>query len=194
MVKRRKFIIGLGALSAGTVAATGTGAFSQATASDRSVQVEVTTDDSAYLGLLDSDSDLENDQYAHQDEDGKLELRFDGDAGSSGFAGSGEGLGPDSVYYFDSVFGVSNLSDNEDIQPEVEFEPQNDGSDAAFGIYSGPSGGRDSVDPDDLKEANTAGPGGLPPGSWKGVGVVINTEGLSDGATIRGTLTVTAGE
>ena len=52
MVKRRKFVIGLGALAAGSGAAMGTGAFSSASIEDRSVNVAVDADDESQIALV----------------------------------------------------------------------------------------------------------------------------------------------
>jgi type II secretory pathway pseudopilin PulG len=50
----------------------------------------------------------------------------------------------------------------------------------------------DEADPD-LTEVNTASPGGMSPGIANySVGVAIDTRGLSEGADIGGTITVTA--
>ena len=52
MVKRRKFVIGLGALAAGSGAAMGTGAFSSASIEDRSVNVAVNNDMNSQIALV----------------------------------------------------------------------------------------------------------------------------------------------
>jgi hypothetical protein len=54
MVKRRKMLIGLGALAAGGAAATGTGAFSAQ--ANRDMAIDVEGDGSAYVGIEASDS------------------------------------------------------------------------------------------------------------------------------------------
>ena len=100
-MKRRNFIAGLGALSAGGAAALGTGAFSSVEA-ERDVSVELADDANAYLAL-EATSD-----YAEANEDGMLELDF-GD-----LEDHGDGVGEDSSYIFGSgnpernVFTVEN--------------------------------------------------------------------------------------
>ena len=100
-MKRRNFIVGLGALSAGGAAALGTGAFSSVEA-ERDVSVELADDADAYLAL-EATSD-----YAEENENGVLELEF-GD-----LEDHGDGVGEDSSYFFGSgdpernVFTVQN--------------------------------------------------------------------------------------
>ena len=55
MVKRRKFLIGIGALAAGSGAAMGTGAFSSASISDRSVSVQIEDDENSQIALVPGD-------------------------------------------------------------------------------------------------------------------------------------------
>ena len=105
-MQRRNFIIGAGALAAGTGAAVGTGAFSSVEAS-REVSVEVADDAQAYLAI-EATSD-----YAETDGDGVLELDF----GDLGDAGEGEHVGENSTY----IFGSGNPDRN-------VFEVQNQGT------------------------------------------------------------------
>jgi hypothetical protein len=55
MVKRRKFLVGLGALAAGSGAAMGTGAFTSASIPDRQVSVQVDGDASSQIALVAGD-------------------------------------------------------------------------------------------------------------------------------------------
>jgi hypothetical protein len=71
-MKRRKFIIGTGALAAGSAAAVGSGAFTSVQA-DRSVSVNVAGDDSALLALEPCESSPNGD-YASIGEDGQFTL------------------------------------------------------------------------------------------------------------------------
>lgn len=111
-MKRRSFVIGIGALSVGSAAAVGTGAFSSAEAT-RDVSVEVVDDADAYLAIR-SESD-----YAVV-EDGVLELDFGQDLGDD----LGEHVGKSSVYQFGAprqdywVFSVENQGTQ-----EVELTP-----------------------------------------------------------------------
>ena len=101
-MNRRSVIAGLGALSTGTVAAIGSGAFSSAEA-ERSVSVELADDAAAYLAL-ESDS-----TYAELNQEGLLELDF-----GKAVSGGGEHVGENSSYFFGSgnpernVFTVQN--------------------------------------------------------------------------------------
>jgi len=88
-MKRRKFIIGTGALAAGGVAALGTGAFNFADVK-RGIDVNVTDDASAFLALEDTSD------YADGSGD-QLQINFDGD-----------GLNEDLDYSFTGVFAIRN--------------------------------------------------------------------------------------
>ena len=98
-MQRRKFLVGMGSLTAGGAAAIGTGAFASVEAT-RTVNVNVAGDESAYLGLEDTSpyADLSGKQ---------LVLNFD-DNGSGG-----EGINADSVTTFDGVFQMVNNGPNE---------------------------------------------------------------------------------
>jgi len=88
-MKRRKFIIGTGALAAGGVAALGTGAFNFANV-ERGIDVNVTDDASAFLALEDTSD------YADGSGD-QFQINFDGD-----------GLNGDLDYSFTGVFAIRN--------------------------------------------------------------------------------------
>jgi hypothetical protein len=106
-MKRRSFVAGLGALSAGTAAAMGTGAFSSAEA-QRSVSVNVAPDADAYLALESTS------EYTTVENDGTLKLDF-----GQKVTGDGENVGEDSRYFFGSgdpdknVFKVRNQGTND---------------------------------------------------------------------------------
>ena len=112
-MNRRNFVIGLGALSAGSAAAVGTGAFSSVFAV-RDISVEVADDSEAYL-TLQSES-----EYAEENGDGVLELDF-----SEEVSGGGEHMGerqlmefgPDDSYKNpdDAVFSIQNRG-SQDVQ------------------------------------------------------------------------------
>jgi hypothetical protein len=70
-MNRRKFIAALGAATAGTSAAAGTGAFTSVSA-DRSVSVQVANDSSAFLGLVPGDTGLVTESG------GTLQVNLDG--------------------------------------------------------------------------------------------------------------------
>jgi hypothetical protein len=94
MVKRRKMLIGLGALAAGGAAATGTGAFSTVQGT-RSFSVSTSGDASAELALEGA-----NDEYVTDDGvDGELEISFGN-------------LNPDSVTGVNELFKIKNNADH----------------------------------------------------------------------------------
>lgn len=108
-MKRRNFMAGLGAVSAGGAAVLGTGAFSSAEAT-RDVSVEVADDAAAYLALESTS------EYAVE-EDGMLKLDFGKDVQVDGEDLGGH-VGEDSSYVFGSgaqdrnVFTVENRGTN----------------------------------------------------------------------------------
>lgn len=95
-MQRRKFVIGAGALFAGSAAAIGTGAFETMRTGDRTAEVKVASDSTAYVELHPES------QYAEETNDGKLRLFFNDEQGI--FDG---GVNPDSTYNFDEVFSVA---------------------------------------------------------------------------------------
>lgn len=104
MAKRRKFLVGLGALASGSAAAVGTGAFSTASAA-RTAEVNVASDSSGFVELR-----ALNSTYASGTGDGQLELDFNSDSDIGIFDGQAQGLNPDSTYYFDKVFEIANVT------------------------------------------------------------------------------------
>ena len=102
-MERRKFIIGAGALATGSAAAVGTGAFSSVEA-NRDVNVDVTGDASAYLGLIPTSAYAQNPSGSSE-----IRLNFNDDSDP---AGGGEGLNADGITTFNSVFEIQNQGDN----------------------------------------------------------------------------------
>lgn len=106
-MERRSFVIGLGALSTGSAAALGTGAFSSVEA-ERSVSVSLAEDANAYLALESTS------EYTTTESDGTLKLDFGQEV-----SGNGTHVGEDSKYFFGSgdptknVFKVRNQGTNE---------------------------------------------------------------------------------
>jgi len=99
-MERRKFVVGLGALAAGSSAAVGTGAFSAALIDDRDVDIEVVGDDAALIQLVPGYDEVENstvsgDRVFH-DDDEKLAISFDDDEG-------GDGINPSSTYQVGAI-------------------------------------------------------------------------------------------
>ncbi|WP_141211991.1 MULTISPECIES: hypothetical protein [unclassified Halorubrum] len=92
-MQRRKFIVGLGSLAAGGVAAMGSGALSSASA-ERAISTQVSTDTNAYLGITgDPDYTAET--------NGTLEINFDNN-------GNGTGLNANATTEFTDLLTVSN--------------------------------------------------------------------------------------
>lgn len=98
-MQRRKLLIGLGAVTAGGIAALGTGALSSSEV-DRNLTAEVVGDGGAYI-TLEATS-----KYAEISEGGQLFLHFDDETEDAG-DGVGSGLNQDSVNRFDGVFEIS---------------------------------------------------------------------------------------
>ncbi|QGX93652.1 hypothetical protein EI982_02010 [Haloplanus rallus] len=103
-MERRKFIATMGSIAAGGAATVGTGAFTSVEA-DRSVDVAVEDDASAYLGL-DTSGDA-NDQYVSGQGSGEIVIDFD-DSGNSG-----TGVNPNANTVLESVFQIENQGTQE---------------------------------------------------------------------------------
>lgn len=118
-MKRRKFIIGAGALASGSAVALGTGAVSQQQ-SNRTVEADVVTDESGLLQFHLDDDSLENTEYASYN-DGQLQLHFDGqaDLSNGGFAGQGDGLNANSTFDFDNLFQIRNAT-KDDLKVDID--------------------------------------------------------------------------
>lgn len=152
----------------GTAAAVGTGAFSNATV-QRDVTVEVTNDIEGYLRL----DPLESDGRSIIDGD-KIEFEIPGPSEET----QGEGVAPDSEYYFDSLVEVGNQGSN-----AIVVFAESGGDLNEIAIY-------DSNDPD--RELLTDEDHGveLDTGNDFQVGIYINTFGVETGKK-KGTLTFT---
>ena len=98
-MQRRKFIIGTGALVAGSAAALGSGAFSSVEA-ERDVTVEVADDNNAYLGLAAERDDIISDDG----DDGQLTI----DLGSETTNEGGEGFNDEAITEIEGVFRITN--------------------------------------------------------------------------------------
>lgn len=161
-MNRRNFVIGLGALSAGGAATVGSGAFSTADV-NRDVTIETAGDDDALLALR-----PEDDEFAELDADDNLALSFTENTEG------GEGVAPDSTYFFADVFSVENQGTQEVDQVQQVFE---DPDDVAFVIARSHPFPSSSPPPGDLP-----GPldlpisliGGLEPGEEETFGVFVS--------------------
>ncbi|WP_302082415.1 hypothetical protein [Salinibaculum rarum] len=190
-MQRRKFLVGMGSLAAGGAAAMGTGAFTSAEA-NRTVNAAVVADESAYLGLMDSDSGLSNDEYAKGSGSGKLQLAFDGNdqiEDPEGFVGgAGSGLGADSTYYFDGVFGVASKSE-EQINIDIDWSDLDNPDNFYFYTsYTKPSNYEFTAPEDHTNRVGN----GIVAGSYTGVGVAIKTPDSLSAEWETGTITVHA--
>ena len=164
---RRKFIIGMGALSAGGAAALGSGAFSRIEA-QRGVMIQVVEDPDAYLGL-DACDTLHGDNYVELD--GKGHLRID--IGEN--PNDGQGVNSNSQTWFDGVFQVCN-------QGKEHICLWIDDTDWPV-VDEGPFEGEPRVDFyfGDDREASLLGPGNatlLELGACTCIGIKTNTHGI----------------
>lgn len=134
---RRKFIIGVGALGAGTSAALSTGAFTNVEA-QRSMTVSTAGDQSAYLRLMAADSPNGR-QYASYTQDGTLSVTLDQ-------------LNENAVTTVESLFTVQNEGSQtvsiylEDSSDAVSFEVDGDSIEGAGGAVRLSTGQSATVD------------------------------------------------
>jgi hypothetical protein len=114
-MRRRKLLIGLGALSAGGSAAFGTEAFTSAQA-ERNVDVAVAGDRSSFIAIQPLDSSNGN-TYVDTESDDTVELELDGDLGNGG------GVAQDAITQLEDLFRVVNQGSQE---VSVYFEDDSD--------------------------------------------------------------------
>ncbi|NHN41805.1 DUF1102 domain-containing protein [Halorubellus sp. JP-L1] len=148
-MERRKFMIGVGSLAAGSAAAMGTGAFNFANV-ERGMSVDVTDDGSAFLSLQDTSP------YA-DGSGNQLGLTFDDDAGVGG-----TGVNENSDYSFTGVFGIRNrgsqsvgvwINDN-DSSDAVEFYGAGSSNNTDFSTSIEGSGNAYAIDPGETVYVN----------------------------------------
>lgn len=109
-MRRRKLIVGLGALASGGAAALGTGAFSQMNSGERAVTVQVEDDANSVLALVPAaDSDPNHHGHFAEQNGDKLQINVDGD--NLTFP-NGNDVNPDSEYDIDNVFKIQNQVPN----------------------------------------------------------------------------------
>ena len=194
-MERRKFVVGLGSLAAGGAAAMGTGAFSKATISDRKVNIAIENDADALVGLDGDKDSLANPEYSEEGEDGELKVYVTEDAGlpenPDGFSDGGNGVNPDSEYYFDGVFAIENNGPGEDFGENVQgfqisAENNLDNPDnIRFYWQVGDAGGRST----DLTEGTV----GVSPGTFASIGLYVDApEQGPDPNWETGTITISA--
>lgn len=165
-MKRRRFLVGLGAVTASSLGVMGTGAFSS-TSADREARVAVKRDDDAYLRLTASDTN-----FAYTDGNGLLTFEFNGDFRDyAGGTETGDGLGTDSVYEFAGLFNVENQGAN-DVRVFGRYE-DSDGVNAVE-LF-------DSHDPDRSALTESSPSKVLTPGDKLKAGMRIDTHGIDFG-------------
>ena len=119
-MERRKFVIGLGALASGAAAAVGTGAFTAAELSGRSVGVTVADDSQGLVALVAGEND-----YVSEGDDG--ELGIDLSNGSNG-------VNPNSKY---QIGAIPEFDDETALKSDpLHVGPNTDSSDHAFQIQN----------------------------------------------------------
>ena len=133
-MERRKFVIGAGALATGSAAAVGSGAFTSVEA-DRQVEVNVTDDASAYLGLGAADHP-NGDEYVDDDGDTIGVNITETDAG-------GQGLNPNATTNIENLVEVTNQGTQDGVGVWVDVD-LGDIGDGDFTIYA-----QDSVEDDE---------------------------------------------
>ena len=101
-MKRRNFLVGVGGTAVGASALVGSGAFSRVE-SDRAVDIEVATDEYAYLGMKPLGEDYPNsDNYVELDDKGHITI----DIGENPHYG--QGVNSNSKTWFDFMFELCN--------------------------------------------------------------------------------------
>jgi hypothetical protein len=204
-MQRRKFLIGTGALAAGSAAAIGTGAFTSVQA-DRTVNVEVAGDDGAYLKIVPTDAP--NSKFVSEKDNGELEIAIGdlgdefGDTDKHAFdadAQPGDGVNPNARTTIESAFKIINQGTQEvevdlldtDDEDKVEVgEPNNPGQTKAW-FYFDTDEGPDYNDPTDVQRFHTGTDAELEEGEAIDVDITIISGGQDDDLT-GGTLTIEA--
>ena len=201
-MQRRKFLATVGSLTAGTAAAMGTGAFTQAEA-ERAVDVAVVNDANAYLAFDLSASSLENTEYASY-ENGQIQFHFDGNVQgpvetwetdeegnpiTEEGSPSGQGLNPNAVYAFDNVFQIQNQSGD---QVSISIDKTGLQHSDDITIYGADMNGN-------VYEYNSGGPlrtrdwsGAINPGFGVNLGFRIETDDWTNENWETGSIVITA--
>ncbi|WP_159904620.1 hypothetical protein [Salinirussus salinus] len=132
-MKRRKFLVGLGALSAGTAATIGTSAFEGAYMNgDRSMTLDVASDQNAYLKLRPTS------QYASTE---AVSGGWEGGQGVSQLTVTIDRLNPNMDTRLDDVFRVQNTT-GEEFELLIDDSPDwNGGYEDTLQIFAQPSSG-----------------------------------------------------
>jgi hypothetical protein len=140
-MQRRKFLVGMGSLAAGSAATLGTSAFEGAYIhGDRSLELDVESDDAAYLKLIDTS------QYASYE---GVSGGWEGGQGVSQLTVTVDRLNPNMDTRLDDVFRVQN-STGETFDLKIADAPDwNGGYEDTLQIFAQPSGGGSPVRLDD---------------------------------------------
>lgn len=129
-MERRKFLIGAGSLAAAGAAGLGTGAFTSVSA-ERTVTVNVTGDESAYL-QMDQGTGSPNNQYAEFTDDSTITVNLDNSDN-----GGGTGLNKNAETDIADIFRIKNAGtqpvfvyiDPASVSPDrVTADPDGDGN------------------------------------------------------------------
>ncbi|WP_141212243.1 DUF1102 domain-containing protein [Halorubrum ezzemoulense] len=130
MPNRRKFITGLGALAAGSAAAVGTGAFTSVEAT-RSVEVNVTGDADAYLGLKAADHPNGD---AYVDDSGDTVAIDITETTNDDNETLGSGLNPNATTVIENLLVVTNQGTQDGVGVWVDIDLGDIGS-TDFTVY-----------------------------------------------------------
>ncbi|MDF9745687.1 hypothetical protein [Natrinema salsiterrestre] len=193
-MERRKFMLGVGSLAAGSAATIGTGAFNEVQA-DRTVSIETASDADAYLKFVDQS------HYAQMTgTPGTIQLNFD----SSNQTGEGgTGLNANATTQFLHLFDIENQgTQTVGIQIDTDalnaaLDAQSSNGDPQFHFFVGEHGGStlDGYDKSDMRSTlpynnPSADPRVLKPGETLKVGCyIVSHDGNWD---VEETVTVNA--
>lgn len=204
-MERRKFLLGAGGTVLGASALIGAGAFSRVE-SQRQVNIQVATDEDAYLRMapLDTPNSI---NHVDLDDDGHIYIEVDGEAerpeelpGNETEPWLGDGVNSDSTTWFDGMFELCNQG-KEDIDISLDLSELTVADEADFCFYShDPPWGEipDPPGPAELCYSDRDGDGivgsaELSVGDCVWMGLKTDTHGVSAPTTlVDGTVTVIA--
>ena len=153
-MERRKFVIGLGALAAGSAAATGTGAFSQMTTTGRDMTVDIVNDDAASIALVPGSN---SGKVAFIDDHGDLTIDL----------GADSGINTNSHYLFGDVAVGGDHEPSDIFEVDQNFQEESDfgtiGEDTFIQWYVTVYDGDDNFDGTPGSETVRNGEGSVPP-------------------------------
>lgn len=161
-------LLALVTIVAAAALVTGTGAFSTVE-TKRTAEVEVAGDKNAYLGLAPHDGDNSNGQFAHQNNNGKLQIQFNQERATEA---GGQGVNPESITTFDNVFTITNQG-TQDVEVTVTDEEGKE-----ISVYDSETG-------DEINKKS------IDPGSTIDVGITIDAsdktagDGFTEDITIK---------